>query len=135
MIAFNDVEEYYRAAFAGMDERAWRDRLAHDLLAADYRGRLVWRDDAVLIGWPACYPGPVIPGYSTLRHAVRGRAPLDEVFYVHLACGRLGTLGDMVASGELDLPWRWMLWQRGLRGDRWRLQETERVVGRVWADC
>jgi hypothetical protein len=113
-----------------MDERAWRDRLAHDLFVADYRGRLVWRDDAVLIGWPA----DLVTSYE-LRVTNEFGVPLDEVFYVHLACGRLGTLGDMVASGELDLPWRWMLWQRGMRGERWRLQETERVVGRVWADC
>lgn len=135
MSAIDQAMGYYRAAFAGLDERAWRERLVRDLSVADCAGRLVLRDDAVLIGWPACYPGPVIPGCSTLRYAVGGRAPLDEVFYVHLACGRLGTLGDMVASGELDLPWRWMLWQRGMRGERWRLQETERVVGRVWADC
>lgn len=108
----------------------WQEWWVRDLTAADYRGRLVLRDDVVLIGWPGCYPGPVIPGCSTLRYAVQGRAPLEEVFYVHLACGRLERLAEMVRSGALVLPWRWFLWQRGQRSQRWRLERSERVLRR-----
>lgn len=130
MSAIDLVVEYYRREYAGPDERVWTEELTRDITAADYMGRLVWDDDVVLIGWPVCYRGPVIPDCSTLRYAVHGRAPLEEVFYVHLACGRLERLAEMVRSGALVLPWRWFLWQRGQRSQRWRLERSERVLRR-----
>lgn len=106
----------------------WQERWVRDLTAADYGGRLVLRDDVVLVAWSTRYPGPVVPGASFLR----GMLPRDvweDGLYVHLAVGELAALADVA------VPWRWICWQRGLRSERWHWARAERVLGRLRGVC
>lgn len=134
MVGMNAVEVamgYYRRAFAGLDERVWQEHWVRDCTAAELKGRLVLGEEVVLIARDTRYPGPIVPGASFLRSVLP-----DEVWrsglYVHLACGRLGALAEMVRDGRLDLwLWRWCCWQRGLRSARWHWGETGRMVEKL----
>lgn len=122
MSAIERAMGYYRRQFGV----GWQERWVGDLSAADVRGRLVLRDEAVLIAWPTRYPGPVIPGASYLR-AVLPRVVWEDGLYVHLAVGELAALADV------DVPWGWLCWQRGLRSQKWHWARSVRVLERLCA--
>lgn len=111
---------YYQVQFG----EQWPERWVSDLSAADYRGLLVLRDEVVLIAWSTRYPGPVIPGASYLR-AVLPPEVWEEGLYVHLAVGNLAALAGV------EVPWRWLCWQRGLRSQEWHWARSVRVCDRL----
>lgn len=106
MNAIGEAMGYYERVLG----KGWWAVWCRDMERAVVEGCALVDAQAVLIGWPTV-------GGDTL--------------YVHLACGRLEWLGELVGSGKLVLPWRWLLWQRGLRSQRWRLERTERVLARL----
>lgn len=122
MKAIDRALGYYRAQFG--DGVACDEAWVRDVSAADYMGRLVLREDVVLIAWSTRYPGPIFPGCSVLRCCLP-RAVWEDGLYVHLAVGKLAALADG------DVPWGWLCWQRGLRSGRWHWARSERVLERL----
>lgn len=120
MSAIEQAMGYYR----GQCGECWQEWWVRDLTAAEYRGRLVLRDEVVLIAWPTRYPAPVIPGASYLR-AVLPREVWEDGLYVHLA------VGDLAALAGVEVPWRWLCWQRGLRSQKWHWARSVRVLARL----
>lgn len=107
MSAIDRALGYYRMGFG---EDVWWLRAKADVDLARRKGRLVLSDDVVLISWP------VVCGNEDVAM---------EALYVHLA------VGDLAALADVDVPWRWLCWQRGLRSERWHWARSARVLERL----
>lgn len=109
MSAIDRAMGYYKAQY-GRD--GWARYWVADLDRARCEGLLVLTDEVVLVAWP------VETDFTE---------ECGESLYVHLAVGRLAALADV------DVPWRWLCWQRGLRSQKWHWARSVRVLERLRA--